>query len=106
MNKNEGNYRPVGFTLPTGSGYINAMGYGNEEYDWLMMPSELGGTLESPVGDYGYGANDLNGYCCAVLGSYWWGQNYSGAFCWYCSHETDFRDHGTSGRLIFVPAKH
>lgn len=32
-------------------GYISAMGYGNEKYDWLFFPSKTEGTSEFPVGD-------------------------------------------------------
>ena len=51
-SKNSDNYEGVGFTLPNANGYINAMGYGKEEYDWLLLPSEIGGTSALPVGDF------------------------------------------------------
>ena len=37
-SKKTDNYKPVGFTLPNADGWISAMGYGSEEYDWLLMP--------------------------------------------------------------------
>lgn len=40
--KHSDNYEPVGFTLANSSGFINAMGYGKEEYDWLLMPEKSG----------------------------------------------------------------
>lgn len=61
-SKHSDNYEPVGFTLANANGYIKAMGYGSEKYDWLFMPSEIGGTSALPVGDIVYIAPNLNGY--------------------------------------------
>ena len=38
-----------GFTVEQGHG--SAFGYGNEEYDWLLIPSEGNGSSEAPIGD-------------------------------------------------------
>lgn len=67
-SKNDDNYEPVGFTLPNTSGYISAMGYGSKEFDWLLMPSEVGGTSALPVGDYCSSSDNLSSYMMALLG--------------------------------------
>lgn len=102
-SKNSDNYEPVGFTLPNASGYINAMGYGGEDFDWLLMPSEIGGTSALPVGDYTYVTANLNGYRIALLGGRWDGGAGAGGFCWYCTDGVGVRGRGISGRLLYVP---
>lgn len=65
------NYKPVGFTIANETGYINAMGYGSEAYDWLFMPSEIGGTSALPVGDYWYEQENENGHRIVRHGGAW-----------------------------------
>lgn len=96
-------YEPVGFTLANSSGFINAMGYGSEKYDWLLMPSEIGGTSALPVGDSLYATQNLNGYHATLLGDSWATGNNSGVFCWHCTYGTSGRFRGFGGRLLYVP---
>lgn len=103
-SKNSDNYEPVGFTLANASGYINAMGYGNEEFDWLLMPSEIGGTSALPVGDYTYATANLNGYRVALLGGYWYSGTGAGGFCWHCDYGVGNRNRNIGGRLLYVPS--
>ena len=102
-SKHSDNYEPVGFTLTNASGYINAMGYGDEEFDWLLMPSEIGGTSALPVGDYTYTTANLNGYRIARLGDYWIIGGNAGAFCWACDGGVGLRYRAVGGRLLYVP---
>lgn len=97
------NYAPVGFTLANASGYIKAMGYGSENYDWLLMPSEIGGTSALPVGDSLYVTPNLNGYRATLLGDSWATGDNSGGFCWHCTYGTSGRFRGFGGRLLYVP---
>ena len=97
------NYEPVGFTLANASGYIKAMGYGGENYDWLLMPSEIGGTSALPVGDFLYATPNLNGYRVAIFGDSWATGASSGGFCWHCTYGPSGRYRGFGGRLLFVP---
>lgn len=101
--KHSDNYEPVGFTLANSSGFINAMGYGSEKYDWLLMPSEIGGTSALPVGDFLYATQNLNGYHATLLGDSWATGNNSGVFCWHCTYGTSGRFRGFGGRLLYVP---
>lgn len=101
--KHSDNYEPVGFTFANSSGFINAMGYGSEKYDWLLMPSEIGGTSALPVGDFLYATQNLNGYHATLLGDSWATGNNSGVFCWHCTYGTSGRFRGFGGRLLYVP---
>ena len=102
-NKKTDNYKPVGFTLPNANGYINAMGYGSEEYDWLLMPSKVGGTSVLPVGDYSYTASNLNGYRVARLGGSWISGVSAGSFFWDETYGVNTNTQNTGGRLLYVP---
>lgn len=102
-SKHDGNYEPVGFTLANASGYINAMGYGGEDFDWLLMPSEIGGTSALPVGDYTYVTANLNGYRIARLGGYWNNGASAGGFYWSCDSGVGRRYRSVGGRLLYVP---
>lgn len=98
-----GNYKAVGFTLPNASGYINAFGYGKTEYDWLLLPSEIGGTSALPVGDCTYTTPNLNGYRIARFGSDWsYGVN-TGASCWHFAHGVGAHHRIIGCRLLYVP---
>lgn len=98
-----GNYKAVGFTLPNASGYINAFGYGKTEYDWLLLPSEIGGTSALPVGDCTYTTPNLNGYRIARFGGDWsYGVN-TGASCWHFAHGVGAHHRIIGCRLLYVP---
>lgn len=101
--KHSDNYEPVGFTLPNTNGYIKAMGYGSDEYDWLFMPSEIGGTSALPVGDYVYVASNLNGYRIAQSGGGWRSGDYAGDFYQIANGTVGDRSRGAGGRLVYVP---
>lgn len=104
-SKHDGNYKPAGFTLPNAAGWINAMGYGNPDFDWLLMPSEIGGDPSLPVGDFCYVINgtSLNGYRGVQLGGGWNDGDHDGGFFWYCELVISFRNRFFGGRLLYVP---
>lgn len=102
-SKKTDNYKPVGFTLSNANGFIKAMGYGSEEYDWLFMPSEIGGTSALPVGDYIYVASNLNGYRIVQLGGGCRSGDYAGGFYQIANGAVGDRSRGAGGRLIYVP---
>lgn len=101
--KNTDPYHPVGFTLAKANGYVNAMGYGLEEYDWLFMPSEVGGSSALPVGDYLYVIPNLNLYRIARLGGGWNARSNGGGFYWTCSDGANGRGQNAGGRLVYIP---
>lgn len=97
------NYAPVGFTLPNKSGYISALGYGSEEYDWLLIPSEVGGTSALPVGDFVYTTPNLNGYRIAQQGGSCRSGDRAGSFFLVCNGTVGDRSRHAGGRLLYVP---
>lgn len=99
----EGNFKPVGFSLPNSSGYIKAMGYGLEEYDWLIMPSEVGGTSELPVGDYISVKQNQRFYSSAILGYKFSTDKHNGAFRWECTSNIYSSLSYVGGRLLYIP---
>ncbi|MGN1201824.1 MAG: hypothetical protein ACI4RF_00900 [Eubacterium sp.] len=102
-SKSTDNYKPVGFTISNASGYLGAIGYGSEEYDWLFIPSEVGGTSALPVGDYCYVAPNVNGYKSVRNGGYLSYGALSGSFCWAFSDSGGYSSNTTGGRLLYVP---
>lgn len=97
------NYAPVGFTLPNANGYVKAMGYGSEEYDWLLMPSEVGETSALPVGDYVYVASNWNGYRIIQLGGGCRSGSSAGSFYYTANGNVGYRSRVVGGRLVYVP---
>lgn len=102
-SKHSENYEGVGFTLPNANGYINAMGYGKEEYDWLLMPSEIGGSSALPVGDYTYTAQNLKGHRVVRRGGSWSGGVNNGGFLWVSNGYINNRNRNLGGRLVYIP---
>ncbi len=102
-SKNSDNYEEVGFTLPNAGGYISAMGYGSEKYDWLFMPSEIGGTSALPVGDNIYASANLNDNHSVQLGGYYSSGAAAGGFFWHCVNADGNRSRIIGGRLVYVP---
>jgi hypothetical protein len=102
-SKHSDNYEPVGFTLANANGYIKAMGYGSEKYDWLFMPSEIGGTSALPVGDIVYIAPNLNGYRIVQQGGSCRSGDRAGSFSLICNGTVGDRSRNAGGRLIYVP---
>ena len=101
-NKMSDNYEAVGFTLPNSNGYIKAMGYDNN-FDWLFIPSKVGGDSNKPVGDYTYVTSNLNDYKVALLGGGWRNGSNAGGFFLACSGWVGHRYHDVGGRLVYVP---
>ena len=101
-SKRTDNYEGAGFCMANASGYIKAFGY-SQKYDWLFLPSEIGGTSSLPVGDYAYVTANLNGYRIARLGGTWGGGGPAGAFCWFVAHGVGYRTRSIGGRLVYVP---
>jgi hypothetical protein len=101
-SKRTDNYESAGFSVPNDSGYINALGY-SKNFDWLMMPSEIGGNSSLPVGDYAYVASNLNGYRIALLGGTWIIGVSAGGFHWYLPYGVGTRNRLIGGRLVYVP---
>lgn len=103
-SKRTDNYESAGFSVPNASGYVNALGY-SKNFDWLMMPSEIGGGGDGslPVGDYTYVTDNLNGYRITQLGGFWTYGAVAGGFCWALCFGDGDRNRSYGGRLVYVP---
>ena len=91
----------------TPSGFPNvceyAVGYGGEEYDWLLFASECLGNSSVPVGDYHWTTQNLNGYRIARLGGSWTYGAVAGGFCWYLNTSVGYHYRDIGGRLMYIP---
>jgi hypothetical protein len=104
-SKNSGNYESAGFAVTNANGYISAMGYGGEDFDWLFMASECLGNSSVPVGDYTYIAANLNEYRIARLGGRWSNGSGAGGFGWSLDSGVGLRGRYVGGRLVYVPTR-
>lgn len=102
-SKNTDNYKPAGFVMPytQGTSYIKYFGY-NEGYDWLFMPSKLGGSSALPVGDSAYTENKLNRYAIGAGFGYWSYGHKAGMFMNYANAKVSYRAQNLGGQLIRV----
>lgn len=101
-NKMSGNYEAVGFTLPNSNGYIKAMGYDNN-FDWLFIPSKVGGNSSKPVGDSLWIVQTLNKYIVPVFGGHWTDGLDSGGLCLTCTSWVSRKGRDFGGRLVYIP---
>ena len=98
-------YTSTSFTITNATGYISAMGYGNELYDWLFVASECSGNSTNPVGDYTYITANLNGTRVARLGGRWYRGAGAGSFCWALGDALATRARYFGGRAALIPRK-
>ena len=102
-SSHSGNYKSTGLTLANAGGYISAFGYGDKDYDWLLLPSETAGNSSLPVGDNYYCTSNLNGYRVVRLGGFWnYGAN-AGGFSLSCDSVPNTQHQSVGGRLLYVP---
>lgn len=102
-SKNSDNYESAGFTLTNAGGYISAIGYGGEKYDWLFFASECSGNSSLPVGDYTWVTANLNGFRVALLGGSWHNGVGAGAFFLSAGNGVGNRYRTIGGRLVYIP---
>lgn len=107
-SKHIGNYKSTGFSIVNVNmnvnSWVSAFGYGNEEYDWLFIPSEGTGNSSLPVGDSCACTQNLNGdHRIAVYGGRWSSSEGGGGFYWACNFVPNYKNSEIGGRLLFVP---
>ncbi|WP_242945194.1 phage tail-collar fiber domain-containing protein [Oribacterium sp. C9] len=87
----------------TTGGWIKAFGY-SEDFDWLFIPTQVGGGANSsvPVGDYLYNQN--SGWRVARLGAQWGGGSKAGAFYLHLTDSSVDRHRHIGGRLVYIPS--
>jgi hypothetical protein len=78
-------YEALGFKLPSAYGWISAMGYGSQTYDWIYMPIECSGANSAaPVGDNLWTYPSLTGETVVVAGGCWRFDESNGPFFYAC----------------------
>lgn len=101
-SKNSGNYIGAGFTMANTNGYVKAFGY-SKDFDWLFMPSEVGGNENNLIGDITYIAANLSAFHVAFLGGHWYSGAEAGGFCWGLDVGVGYRRRTVGGRTVHVP---
>lgn len=97
-------WMPAGFCLPATTGWISAMGYGNESCDWLYMPAETNnGNSAVPVGDQIWVSNNFNGTHAVQIGGSWQQQANNGLFHYACDNDVDRYSRTLNARLMYIP---
>ena len=103
------NYEDIGFALPSAyTGWINAMGYGNEKYDWIYLPVECNTSANSllPVGDALWAVPNLNGAMIVATGGSFGYKEACGPF-YYAADRTaqDSARINYGAKLLYIPTK-
>ena len=102
----DNNYENVGFKLPSTHSWISAMGYGNNNYDWVLMPAECSSANSAlPVGDSFWSYPSLNGTNCAIIGGTWESEDSAGPFYYGCDREITYSKFSFGANLMFIPQK-
>ena len=105
-SRRSGNYKPSGFTLSNGGGWISSFGYGTENFDWLILTSEVNGNganSATPVGDNCYVTSNLNANRIVTFGGDWHNGDSAGGFFESCIYSPDAKNSRIGGRLLYVP---
>ena len=108
FNYSGNNYDGVGFWLPVGSGWISAMGYGNEKYDWVYLPAERSATANSllPIGDNLWATNNLNGENILAVGGSFGYREECGPFYYAADRANNESSRANYGaKLLYIPTK-
>ena len=102
------NYEDIGFNLPNADGWINAIGYGNEKYDWVYLPIECTSSANSllPIGDGSWIVANLNNITIAATGGSFGFKEECGPF-YYALDRTanDSARYNYGAKLLFIPTK-
>ena len=105
-SRRSGNYKPSGFTLSNGGGWISSFGYGTENFDWLILTSEVNGNganSATPVGDNCYVTSNLNANRIVTFGGDWHNGDSAGGFFESCIYSPGTKGSRIGGRLLYVP---
>ena len=103
--ENSNHYHSVGFCIPGVYNWISAMGYGDPEYDWVIMPAECtNGNSALPIGDNLWSTANLNGNMACLAGGAWhFGEN-NGSFYYACDNAPTYYSRAISARLMYIPS--
>ena len=99
-------YESIGFYLPNASDWISGMGYGDEKYDWVIMPAEAANANSAtPVGDYVWVTSNLNDVHPMAIGGNWLFGQRNGMFYQAFDRTLNYSAPTFGARLILVPTK-
>ena len=103
---NNSNYSPVGFNLPGNTGWISAMGYGSDKYDWVYLPAECSDNANSalPVGDTAWTVSGLSWIVVPTVGGSWASGSSAGPFYYGFDRSIAQSAQTTYGvKLMYIP---
>lgn len=99
-------YTNVGFNISSKSSWVSAMGYGNEQYDWIYLPAECNGANSAlPVGDNFWPMTDFNTNSVIGAGGTWSFDLYNGLFFYSCDRPYTYKSYSYNARLMHIPVK-
>ena len=102
------NYEEVGYALPTTYKWLNAMGYGNDKYDWVFLPIECSQSANSllPIGDSIWATNGLNGINILASGGSYGYTDECGMFYYAADRAVNESARVNYGaKLLYIPTK-
>jgi len=102
------NYTDIGFNLPSIYGWVNAMGIGNEDYDWVYIPVECSTSANSyaPVGDELWTIGNLNGTVILATGGSYGQKDSCGPFYYAADRGAqESARYNYGAKLLYIPTK-
>ena len=101
------NYESIGFSVPAVYDWVSGLGYGNEKYDWVLLPAECSSAANSaaPVGDNFWSFSGLNGINAILIGGTWAFGVDDGPFYYACDNNINVIGRSFSAKLMFIPKK-
>lgn len=108
FNYSGNNYEDIGFNLPSIYGWVNAMGYGNEDYDWVYLPIECSQNANSlaPVGDYLWTVSNLSDTVVLATGGSFGFKEECGPFYYAADRNLpESARHNYGAKLLYIPTK-
>lgn len=101
------NYHSVGFNLPSVYGWVSNLGYGEEDYDWVLLPALCQDANSAiPIGDKLWTSTNLNDTNVCVVGGIHSSQTNAGPYYYGCDKRVAQGVQATYGaRLMFIPTK-
>ena len=97
-------YESVGFSLPSTYGWISAMAYGSDKYDWIFMPAEAAnGNSSVPVGDNLWTQANLNDTHIVLFGGPHSHGERNGLFYYACDKDSTEKGRNISARIVHLP---
>jgi len=95
----DGDYQATGFILPSSDNYITDWTY-SEAYDWLLLPSSVGGSASTYIPDY---FTQAVGNRVLLAGCSWSGNTQAGLFCSHFAWNRDNKGTSVGARILYLP---